>query len=187
LTTQFTVSSLARKCGLSRSAVLYYESIGLLAPAKRSAANYRGYGERELRRLEQICSYRDAGLKLADIRALLDLHGRDRPGSGATEILKRRLASLNVEIETLHEHQRSILRLMQNRNYLKGVKTMTKEKWTSIMKAAGFSEADMTRWHVEFERSAPEDHQQFLEFLHILPDEVRSIREWSRNGGVGRH
>ena len=59
---------------------------------------------------------------------------------------------------------------------------MTKEKWTSIMKASGFSEADMHRWHVEFERSAPDDHQQFLEFLHIPTEEVHSIREWSRKG-----
>ena len=57
---------------------------------------------------------------------------------------------------------------------------MTKEKWVSIMKSAGFTEADMHRWHVEFERSAPDDHQQFLEFLHIPPEETRTIRERSR-------
>jgi hypothetical protein len=50
------------------------------------------------------------------------------------------------------------------------------------MRAAGFSEADMKRWHVEFERSAPEEHQEFLEFLHIPKEEIASIREWS---GVG--
>lgn len=165
--------------------MLYYESIGLLAPARRSAANYRGYGDEELEQLKQICTYRDAGLRLNDIRALLrGPHGR---GKDAAAILKRRLEDLNTEIETLRRYQRSILQLMQQRDYFKGAKMMTKEKWVSIMKASGFSEADMTRWHVEFERSAPEDHQQFLEFLHIGTDEVRSIREWSRKGGVGRH
>ena len=57
---------------------------------------------------------------------------------------------------------------------------VTKEKWITIMKAAGFTEADMNRWHAEFEKSAPEEHQEFLEFLHIPADEIRSIREWSR-------
>ena len=56
---------------------------------------------------------------------------------------------------------------------------VTKEKWTSIMRAAGFSEDDMRRWHKEFERSAPEEHQEFLEFLHIPSDEIKSIRHWS--------
>jgi hypothetical protein len=57
---------------------------------------------------------------------------------------------------------------------------ITKEKWVAIMKASGFSEADMRKWHAEFERSAPEEHQEFLAFLRIPKDEIRSIREWSR-------
>jgi hypothetical protein len=61
---------------------------------------------------------------------------------------------------------------------------VTKEKWISIMKAAGFTETDMNRWHAEFEKSAPEEHQEFLEFLHIPAEEIRSIREWSRKGGA---
>ena len=33
--------------------------------------------------------------------------------------------------------------------------------------------------HKEFERSAPDEHQEFLEFLHIPSDEIKSIRRWS--------
>jgi DNA-binding transcriptional MerR regulator len=68
-----TVTRLARSCGLSRSTLLYYESIGLLRPPARNNGNYRCYSERDLLRLQQICVYRDAGLKLEDIRALLDV------------------------------------------------------------------------------------------------------------------
>ena len=60
---------------------------------------------------------------------------------------------------------------------------VTKEKWVSIMKAAGLTEEDMHRWHAHFERSEPEEHQEFLEFLHIPGEEIRSIREWSRKAG----
>ncbi len=172
-----TVSKLARSCGLSRSTVLYYESIGLLKSAARTQGNYRTYGEKDLLRLQQICLYRGAGLKLEDIRAILD-----RPENDAAAILKRRLSELNAEVETLRRHQQAILRLIQNRSSFRRTKIMTKEKWVNIMKASGFSEADMHRWHVEFERSAPEDHQHFLEFLHIPTEEVGSIREWSRKG-----
>jgi len=171
----WTVTQIARLCGLSRSTLLYYESIGLLKPASRSAATYRRYGEEDLQRLGQICLYRNAGLKLADIRSIVS-----RTGGDAEDILKRRLVELNAEIETLRNHQRAVLRLIQNKNAFRKVKVMTKDKWVAIMKASGFSEADMHRWHIEFEKSAPDDHQQFLEFLHIPQDEVRSIREWSR-------
>jgi hypothetical protein len=48
------------------------------------------------------------------------------------------------------------------------------------MHAAGFSEEDMRRWHKQFEEQAPEEHQQFLEYLRIPTEEIGSIRRWSR-------
>jgi DNA-binding transcriptional MerR regulator len=170
-----TVSSLARACGLSRTAVLYYESVGLLKPARRTPANYRVYGQKELDRLRRICGYRGAGLKLGDIRSVLDA-----PQGGAAGVLKRRLAELGGEIERLREHQRSIARLLREKDQLRRSEMVTKEKWVSVMRAAGFTEDDMHRWHAEFEKSAPAEHQEFLEFLHIPADEIASIRQWSR-------
>ncbi len=61
---------------------------------------------------------------------------------------------------------------------------MTKEKWIEIMRAAGFSDDDMHRWHAQFEKSAPEEHEEFLRYLHIPEGEVRSIRDWSRKQPV---
>jgi DNA-binding transcriptional MerR regulator len=171
----FTVSQLAERCGLSRSAVLYYESVGLLAPAARSASNYRRYGDKDLNRLRLICAYRSAGLKIEDIKSILN-----GPSGAAAGVLQRRLVELSGEIERLHDHQRSILKLLGNKNALRRNRIMTKDKWVSIMRAAGFTEDDMRRWHAEFERSAPDDHQEFLQYLQIPADEIRSIREWSR-------
>jgi DNA-binding transcriptional MerR regulator len=172
-----TVTNLARACGLSRSTVLYYESMGLLPSARRSAGNYRQYGEKDLQRLRQICMYRSAGLKLDDIRLLLD-----EPRSDATAVLKRRLAQLSEEIETLRDHQRAIARLLKDTDQLRRFSMVTKEKWVEVMRAAGFTDEDMHRWHAQFETSAPEEHQEFLEFLHVPAAEVQSIREWSRKG-----
>jgi MerR family transcriptional regulator, thiopeptide resistance regulator len=170
-----TVSKLAQSCGLSRTALLYYESIGLLRPASRSAAGYRRYSEKDAARLRQILVYRDAGIALTDIRTLVD-----RPGNDASSVLKRRLAEIHAEIETLRSHQAAILKLLRTGSSLWRTKTMTKDKWVTIMKAAGLNEDAMRRWHVEFEKAAPEDHQEFLEFLHIPVAEIGRIREWSR-------
>jgi hypothetical protein len=57
---------------------------------------------------------------------------------------------------------------------------ISKEKWVSIMKACGLTDEQMHRWHAEFERSAPAEHQEFLEFLHIPADEIVNIRKQSR-------
>jgi DNA-binding transcriptional MerR regulator len=171
-----TVTRLARRCGLSRSTVLYYESIGLLHPAARSAGNYRCYAEKDALRLEKICAYRSSGLTLEDIRSLLD--GKSSEAGG---VLERRFLELGREIERLRSHQLAIARLLRHQGRMKMI---TKEKWVSIMKSAGFKEDDMRRWHFEFERNAPAEHQEFLEFLHIGKDEIAQIREWSRTGGA---
>ena len=169
-----TITKLARACGLSRSTVLYYESLGLVKAARRSAGNYRVYSDADLARLRQVCVYRGAGLKLGDIRSVLD-----RPRGEAAGVLQRRMLEIGREIETLREHQRAIARLIGGTNRLRRDRMVTKQKWVEIMRAAGFSEEQMNRWHREFEKSAPAEHQEFLEFLHIPAEEVKHIREWS--------
>ncbi len=170
-----TVSKLAKLCGLSRTTVLYYESEGLLKPLVRSDSNYRVYGEREVQRLRQIRVYRAVGMSVREIRSVLA-----GPETDVGSALQRRLAEVDKEIEVLRGHQQAILKLLQIKSIRKKDRKMTKEKWVAVMKAAGFSEDDMHRWHKEFEKSAPNDHQEFLQFLHIPDKEIASIREWSR-------
>jgi DNA-binding transcriptional MerR regulator len=169
-----TITKLARGCGLSRTTVLYYESVGLIRPAGRSTGNYRMYSDADFARLREICAYRASGLKLGDIRSILD-----RSRGEAAAVLRRRLLEIASEIDKLREHQRAIARLLGETNLLRRNRKVTKQKWIEIMRAAGFSEEQMQRWHREFESAAPAEHQEFLEFLHIPPAEVKRIREWS--------
>lgn len=175
----WTVSQLARLHRLSRSTLLYYERAGLLHPKRSRDNSYRSYGEKDRRRLEQICFYRAAGLGLSDIRRMLDETG---PGAGVPAILEKRLREVHAEMARLREQQQILLRLLQSQTAIRRWKVITKDKWVSIMEAAGFSEEAMHRWHVEFEHAAPAEHQEFLEFLRIPADEIDRIREWSRAG-----
>ena len=170
-----TVSALARACGLSRTTLLYYESQGLLRRPPRTAANYRAYGDQDLQRVREIGLYRKVGLSVPEIRAVLG-----RAAGSAASVLEHRLVAIDAEIETLRAHQRAILRLLQRSRSFRRHQMITKDRWVAIMRGAGFSESDMGRWHAEFEKSAPEEHQEFLEFLHIPADEIAKIREWSR-------
>ena len=172
-----TISMLARRAGLSRSTILYYEARGLLKRPRRTSGNYRAYTDADATRLQQIGLYRKVGLGLAAIASVLD-----RPGGGAVRVLERRLVDIDAEIERLRGHQRAIMGLLARSRSLRRTEMMTKEKWVSIMRAAGLSDEAMSRWHAEFEKAAPEDHQQFLEYLRIKPEEIAAIREWSRTG-----
>jgi DNA-binding transcriptional MerR regulator len=175
-----TVGELARGFGLSRSTLLYYDSIGLLRPSARSPAGYRLYAEHDRERLATICRYREAGLPLADVRRLLD-GPADRTGT----VLERRLEQLNDEIGRLREQQRVIVRLMRNRGKLRRARALNKAAWVALLRATGLSDEDMRRWHVEFERMSPAAHRDFLESLGIPRREVESIRRWSRENASG--
>jgi hypothetical protein len=48
------------------------------------------------------------------------------------------------------------------------------------MKASGLTEEAMHRWHAELEKAAPEEHREFLEYLHIPATEIRSMRDRSK-------
>jgi DNA-binding transcriptional MerR regulator len=170
-----SVSRLGRRFGLSRSALLYYDRIGLLSPSERSAAGYRVYSEHDARRLEAVCRYREIGLSLEQIRELLDV------ATGRTaELLEARLDQLNAEIGRLREQQRIIVRLLANPKKLRAARVIDKDRWVAILRAAGLDDAAMHRWHVEFERMAAEAHQDFLESLGLPKAEVARIRRWSR-------
>ena len=133
-----TISTLARRCGLSRSTLLYYESRGLLRRPPRTGGNYRAYTEQDLARLQQVGLYRKVGLSLADIRTALD-----RPGGDAAAVLERRLVNIGAEIDTLRGHQRAIVRLLQRSRSFRRSQMITKDRWVAIMRAAGFSEAEL--------------------------------------------
>jgi DNA-binding transcriptional MerR regulator len=169
-----TISKLAKKFGLSRSTLLYYDSKGLLSPSGHKQGEYRVYGNDEVKRLEKICMYRNAGLSLKAIKKILDT-----PDTDLTTILSARFEELNREMSKLQEQQKIIAGLLQNTSLLFKPEKMTKQLWTSILRASGFSELEMRNWHIAFEREAPEQHKAFLQYLQIPEAEIEIIKNWA--------
>lgn len=175
-----TVGRLARRFGLSRSTLLYYDSIGLLRPSSRSRSNYRHYSEEDGERLAQVCRLRSAGVPLADIRRILESRG-----GGVAAVLERRLAELNREMSRLRGQQEVIVRLLKRPSLRRRVRALDRQQWVALLRAAGLDEDGMQAWHREFERLSPEAHQDFLESLGIPAAEIGRIRTWSRRRATG--
>lgn len=170
-----TVGVLAKKFGLSRSTLLYYDSIGLLSPASHIKGEYRIYDSAAEERLALICQYRQAGISLKKIAKILS-----SPETSLAVILQQRFTELNSEILQLYEQQRVIADLLQHNDLLEGSEVMTKKRWVSLLEASGYSEEDMRKWHVQFEKSAPESHERFLKFLQLSKAEIKRIRAWAK-------
>ncbi len=171
----FTIGYIAKKYSLSRSTLIYYDKIGVLSPGGRSESNYRLYSGADLEKLKRIRLFRSAGLPLQAIAALLDAEGGDMNAQ-----LEQRLVSINSEIQGLRSQQKVILKLLQDEDMAQNSRVMTRETWVSMLKAAGLDEEGMKNWHIEFEKSSPEAHQDFLESIGIDDDEIALIRRWSK-------
>ncbi|MGB6457185.1 MAG: heavy metal-responsive transcriptional regulator [Streptosporangiaceae bacterium] len=97
-----TISAQAATLGLSADTLRYYERLGLLPPPPRTAGGYRLYGEETADRLNFICGAKRMGLRLADIKELLDIRDRGQCPCGHTkDLVERRLAEVEAEIHHL--------------------------------------------------------------------------------------
>ncbi|WP_322629887.1 heavy metal-responsive transcriptional regulator [Halothiobacillus sp.] len=71
-----SIGALAQKAGVATETLRYYERLGLIAPKRRTAANYRVYDTTTTHRLTFIRQAQSLGFSLTEISELLALHGR---------------------------------------------------------------------------------------------------------------
>ena len=127
------------------------------------------------RRLERIGHFREAGLSLKEIRAVLSSSGK--PG---TRLLETRLRETAQNIVALKNQQRLLAGMLRQVTSGKRPPIVDVELWVEMLDAAGMDEDARRRWHAEFERRAPEGHQEFLLSLGIARNELERIQRWSR-------
>lgn len=173
---KYSISQLACSCGLSRSTLLYYDRIGVLRATGRTGSGYRFYTDADRTRLERVRHFREAGLSLKEIRAVLASSG----GKPGTKLLEKRLSEISQNIVELKKQQRMVAGMLRRVAAGKQLATVDTQLWVEMLEAAGMDDAGKKRWHMEFERRAPAGHQEFLLSLGIPADEVGRIRRWSR-------
>lgn len=97
-----TIGQLAKATGTAVETVRYYEKIGLLPKAARTAGNYRSYGNAEVSRLSFIRGARDLGFSLDQVRMLLSLaDNRDRPCGEVDALARQHLDAVDRKIADL--------------------------------------------------------------------------------------
>lgn len=103
------VSELADLAGVSSDTIRYYEKEGLLPRPSRSPSGYREFDAELADRLRFIKGAQSFGLKLAEIRELLEIHDKGACPCGHTKILlERRMAEIDVEMKRLRSLKRDL-------------------------------------------------------------------------------
>ena len=97
-----TIGKLGGQAGVKVPTIRYYEQIGLLPEAGRSAGNQRLYGRKALERLAFIRHARDLGFTLEAIRDLLSLSDNpEQPCVAADAIARAQLAEVERRLARL--------------------------------------------------------------------------------------
>lgn len=85
--------------GVSSKMIRYYEEIGLVMPAHRTASNYRIYGEDEVHRLRFVRRARSLGFSLEETERLLKLWAdKDRTSAEVKKLATDHIAELELKI-----------------------------------------------------------------------------------------
>ena len=96
------IGEAARASGVSAKMLRYYESIGVIAPAGRTEAGYRVYGDSEVETLRFIRRARDFGIPMDRVKLLVGLwRDRTRPSREVKRIALQQVAALEAKISEL--------------------------------------------------------------------------------------
>ena len=93
-----SISHFSERCGLSPSALRFYERKGLLVPARRLENGYRAYAPEQVADARFLGSLRAAGIPLRSIRDFLrrDARSREEMLTAWRQEMAARLLSLQV-------------------------------------------------------------------------------------------
>lgn len=107
------IGAIAERSGVPAKTIRYYESIGLVGSAARTANGYRSYGDPDLHTLRFIKRARNLGFSVEEVRDLLDLwRNRDRSSADVKALAANHLGMLDRKIAELEEMRGTLAHLV---------------------------------------------------------------------------
>ncbi|MBA4741700.1 MAG: Cu(I)-responsive transcriptional regulator [Azoarcus sp.] len=106
------IGKAAAASGVSAKMIRYYESVGLIPPARRTDTDYRVYSDEDVHVLRFIRRARDLGFTVDVIRDLLALwRDKSRASADVKRIAQQHIDALEVRIHALQDMAGTLRRL----------------------------------------------------------------------------
>ena len=100
----YTISEMASIFGVSRQTLIYYDKIGLFAPAEVNEKGYRFYSPTQIPLMRLICMLRDLGVDLDEIMRLTSSYDLAEMANK----LRERVSELDGQIAALEKERNSV-------------------------------------------------------------------------------
>jgi MerR family transcriptional regulator, copper efflux regulator len=109
------IGQAAQQSGVSAKMIRHYESIGLVARARRTDAGYRIYDANDIHSLRFIRRARALGFSMKRIEQLLGLwRNRRRASAEVRRVAEHHIAELDLKIDELQAMRRTLHQLVQH-------------------------------------------------------------------------
>lgn len=116
---RFFIGDIAKRFALNPRTIRYYETIGILPKPVRSESGYRVYSEETVERLEFILKAKTLGLKLGEIKEIIQLHEKgEAPCECTREFIKNKISEIKEKIITLTELEARLTKLLKTKKVI---------------------------------------------------------------------
>lgn len=108
------IGTVADRAGVTSKTIRYYESIGLIDPARRTESGYRVYDERDVQTLRFVHRARSLGFSVSEVADLLALwRDRNRASADVKGLARQHLKDIDRKIAGLQGMRDTLLNLME--------------------------------------------------------------------------
>lgn len=112
---EFSIGQLSGLAGVKVPTIRYYEQVGLIPPAARTAGNQRRYRKPALERLRFIAHARAMGFPMDSLVAMLRIAGhREAPCADIDDLVRERLDDVEARIAKLTRLRGELSAMLDN-------------------------------------------------------------------------
>jgi MerR family copper efflux transcriptional regulator len=109
------IQQASRQSGMPAKTIRFYEEIGLVRPAARSANGYRQFSDTDVRMLRFIHRARKLGFSVDDIQKLISLwQDNKRASSDVKKLALAHVSEIEARIRELESVKQAVLNLAGN-------------------------------------------------------------------------
>ncbi|AKK03939.1 MerR family transcriptional regulator [Corynebacterium epidermidicanis] len=157
---ELTIGEAASLLGISTRTLRHWDSIGLLSPSYRTWGDYRLYTESDVDKAWEILVYRETGMSLKDISAIVD--GQ----SSRTERLRAQQRHLQSQLVHLQRMQAAVNLLLE------GKLTMTEKAQAFGQQWYDYEQEAKQRWG-----DTPEWEQAQRKQQHMSKEDFAAVKQ----------
>jgi len=109
------IGTAAARSGVPAKTIRYYEGVGLIPSAGRTAAGYRVYTTHDVETLRFIHAARSLGFSVKEVAALLALwNDRDRASADVRALALKHIADIDAKIAEMQGIRRTLQHLVDS-------------------------------------------------------------------------